>query len=94
MNRLLDCGVNTIDTAAVYVGSEEALGDAVSHRRHEYVLISKCGQSLEDLPGEAWSAELISATVDRALRRLKTGGLDQDREFQRGVLQSGDEFIA
>jgi aryl-alcohol dehydrogenase-like predicted oxidoreductase len=76
VNRLLDCRVNAIDTATVYGGSEEALGAAVGHRRHEYVLISKCGQSFEDLPGEAWSAELISATVDRALRRLKTDHLN------------------
>lgn len=76
LNRLLDAGLNLIDTAAAYAGSEEAIGKAVSHRRAEYVLVSKCGQAFDDLPGEAWSAQLIAATVDRALQRLQTDHLD------------------
>lgn len=40
------------------------------------MLVSKCGQTFEDLPGTEWSAELITATVDRSLRRLKTDYLD------------------
>ena len=76
VNYLLDNGVNFIDTAAGYPGSEEALGNAVNHRRDEYVLVSKCGQAFDDLEGEAWSAQVIEQTVDRALRRLKTDHLD------------------
>jgi aryl-alcohol dehydrogenase-like predicted oxidoreductase len=76
LNLLLDRGVNVIDTAASYAGSEEAIGKAVSHRRKDYHLISKCGQAFEELPGKAWSGELIAATVDRALRRLQTDRLD------------------
>lgn len=76
VNALLDAGVNFIDTAASYRGSEEALGKAVGRRRREFVLVSKCGQQFEDLPGQAWSAEVILATVDRSLRRLQTDHLD------------------
>jgi aryl-alcohol dehydrogenase-like predicted oxidoreductase len=76
LNLLLDEGVNLLDTAAMYRGSEEAIGKAVAHRRNEYFLVSKCGQAFEDLPGEAWSAELITHTVERALRRLQTDHLD------------------
>lgn len=76
LNKLLDRGVNLIDTAAVYVGSEAAIGEAVSHRRDEYVLVTKCGRAMEGLDGEAWSATVIEQTVDRALRRLKTDHLD------------------
>ncbi len=76
LNTLLDRGINLIDTAAVYVGSEEAIGEAVSHRRDEYVLVSKCGRAMEGLDGEAWSATVIEQTIDRALRRLKTDHLD------------------
>lgn len=76
LNLLLDAGVNLIDTAASYPGSEEAIGNTVGHRRAEFVLISKCGQSFPDLPGAAWSAQLIAATIDRSLRRLKTDRLD------------------
>ena len=76
LNRLLDEGVNLIDTAAGYAGSEEAIGAAVGHRRDDYVLVSKCGQAFDDIEGEAWSASCISQTVERALRRLRTDRLD------------------
>jgi aryl-alcohol dehydrogenase-like predicted oxidoreductase len=76
LNVLLDNGINLIDTAAGYPGSEEAIGEAVSHRRDDYVLVSKCGRAFPDIEGEAWSATAIGQTVDRALRRLKTDHLD------------------
>jgi aryl-alcohol dehydrogenase-like predicted oxidoreductase len=76
LNLLLDSGINAIDTAASYPGSEEAIGKSVGHRRKEYVLISKCGQAFDDLPGSAWSAEVVTAAVDRALKRLQTDHLD------------------
>jgi len=34
LNNLLDRGINLIDTAAGYPGSEEAIGEGVGHRRH------------------------------------------------------------
>jgi len=76
LNTLLDRGVNLIDTAASYRGSEEAIGEAVGHRRDDYVLVSKCGQAFDDIEGTAWSALAIEQTVDRALRRLKTDHID------------------
>jgi aryl-alcohol dehydrogenase-like predicted oxidoreductase len=76
LNQLLDSGVNLIDTAGSYAGSEEAIGKAVSHRRDEYILVSKCGQSLLDLQGREWSGPLIRATVDRTLKRLRTDRID------------------
>ena len=76
LNTLLDRGVNLIDTAASYAGSEEVIGQAIGQRRDEYVLVSKCGQAFDDIEGEAWSAAAIGQTVDRALRRLKTDHLD------------------
>src|SRR4051794_2460851 len=76
LNLLLDSGVNLIDTAAMYQGSEELIGQAVGHRRSEYVLVSKCGTKVPDIDAPAWSADLVSRTVDRALRRLRTDHLD------------------
>ncbi|MCA9108451.1 MAG: aldo/keto reductase [Planctomycetaceae bacterium] len=76
LNQLLDAGVNLIDTAAMYHGSEEAIGKAVSDRRDDYILVSKCGQEFDDLDGDAWSPTVISQTVDRALERLQTDHLD------------------
>jgi aryl-alcohol dehydrogenase-like predicted oxidoreductase len=76
LNLLLDQGVNLIDTAASYEGSEETIGAAVGHRRAEYVLVSKCGNKNPESNAAPWSAELVTATVDRALRRLRTDVLD------------------
>ena len=96
VNYLLDNGVNFIDTAAGYPGSEEALGNAVSHRRDEYVLVSKCGQAFDDLEGDAWSAQVIEQTVDRALRRLKTDHLDVMllHSCEQEVLEKGEAVEA
>ena len=76
LNVMLDSGVNLIDTAAAYEGSEEVIGAVIGHRRSEYVLVSKCGRKLPDLDGDDWSASLVGKTVDRALRRLRTDHLD------------------
>lgn len=76
LNLLLDNGVNLIDTAASYPGSEELIGSTVGHRRDQFVLVSKCGGALADVEGSAWSAKLIEATVDRSLRKLNTDRLD------------------
>lgn len=76
LNELLDGGVNLIDTAAAYQGSEEAIGEAVGHRRDDYVLVSKCGREVEGCDSAAWSAATVTYTVDRALKRLKTDHLD------------------
>jgi len=76
LNLLLDEWVNVIDTAAGYEGSEEAIGNAISNRRGEYVLISKCGFSNVGLAGEKWSRQLIRNSIDRSLQRLKTKRID------------------
>jgi aryl-alcohol dehydrogenase-like predicted oxidoreductase len=76
MNMLLDAGANIIDTAASYETSEEIIGKSIGHRRSQYILISKCGQKLGGLDGEAWSPGLIAQTIERSLSRLKTDVLD------------------
>ena len=76
LNTILDRGVNLIDTAAAYAGSEEAIGVAIGHRRDDYVLVSKCGRAYDDIQGEAWSAQCVEQTIERSLRRLKTDHLD------------------
>ena len=73
---LLDEGVNLFDTAAMYMDAEDKLGIALEGKRDNAVLVSKCGTKDDDLPGEAWSAELITASIDRSLKRLKTDHLD------------------
>jgi aryl-alcohol dehydrogenase-like predicted oxidoreductase len=96
LNLLLDSGVNLIDTAASYPGSEEVIGEAIGNRRDQYVLVSKCGSKFPDLPGEDWSPELIAATVDRSLERLRTNHLDVMLLHSCGidVLKKGDAIAA
>jgi len=77
LNVLLDEGVNLIDTAAGYKGSEEIIGESISHRRDQFVLVSKCGRSVPHVDATVdWSAEMITKTVDAALKRLRTDRLD------------------
>src|SRR5262245_57837969 len=76
LNFLLDRGMNVIDTAASYPGSEAAIGETVGSRREQLVLVSKCGSKVPGAEGEDWSAKLIAATVDRSLKNLKTDRLD------------------
>ena len=45
LNAALDAGLNTIDTAECYNASEALIGEAVSHRRGEYHLFTKCGHA-------------------------------------------------
>ena len=76
LNLLLDNGLNLIDTAASYPGSEEVIAETVAARRSQYVLVSKCGSTLPDVPGQAWSQDVILRTVDRSLSRLKTDQIE------------------
>lgn len=74
LNAALDAGLNVIDTAECYMGSEESIGQAVSGRRGEYHLFTKVGH-MES--GEAgWSAPSIAKSIDRSLQRLKTDCID------------------
>src|SRR3954466_10006575 len=76
LNLLLDSGVNLIDTAANYPGAEEAIAATVGHRREEFVVVSKCGHTLDDVKDPSWSAANVTKTVDRSLRLLRTDRLD------------------
>ncbi len=76
LDRALDLGVNVIDTAACYRGSEAAIGRAVAERRDEFVLISKCGHGVEGDDRPTFSKSLIAGSIDRSLRRLQTEVID------------------
>lgn len=77
LNELLDAGLNVIDTAVSYPGSEAFIGQHLSHRRKDYVLVSKCGAARpEGVTGEKWSASFIAGSVDHSLKDLRTDQLD------------------
>ena len=96
LGALLDLGVALVDTAACYADSEEAIGRAIGARRDEYTLVSKCGHKVGDATGEEWSAELIAASIDRSLRRLRTDRIDVMllHSCELEVLQRGEALEA
>lgn len=76
IHHALDAGINLIDTAACYAGSEECIGQALRDRRDQAVLVSKCGHH-ECLPdGSLRSLPISLVDVDRALQRLATDRID------------------
>ncbi len=77
LGGVLDLGINLIDTAPAYGLSEERIGAAVAHRRAEFVLSTKTGETFE--AGESthdFSAAATRESVHRSLRRLQTDVLD------------------
>ena len=80
LNRALDLGYTFLDTAAMYGlgGNETLLGDAISARRDEYILASKCGfvvnaDGSREISGRP---ESLKQTCEDSLRRLRTDVID------------------
>ena len=69
LQRGLDLGLTHIDTAEMYDGAEQIVGDAIAGRRDEVFLVSKV------LPSNASRAGTIKA-CERSLARLRTDRLD------------------
>ena len=76
LNTAFDAGLNMIDTAECYHESETLIGDAVSHRRGDFYLFSKCGHAWEGSGLESWNIRLLELSIDRSLKRLKTDVID------------------
>jgi aryl-alcohol dehydrogenase-like predicted oxidoreductase len=76
LEAILDRGLNLLDTASSYPGSEAFIGKHLAHRRNDFILVSKCGPRVSGVQGDAWSARLIGQTVDQSLRLLRTDRLD------------------
>jgi len=75
LGSALDAGLNVIDTAECYAGSEELIGQAVSHRREHFYLFTKCGHASGfELPD--WDPKMLEQSIDRSLRRLRTDRVD------------------
>jgi aryl-alcohol dehydrogenase-like predicted oxidoreductase len=91
LNSALDAGLNVIDTAAAYKTSEELIGKAVSDRRKEFYLLTKCG-ALDAFTREDWSKKGILETIKQSLKNLKTDYLDiaQLHSCSAEILRHGD----
>jgi aryl-alcohol dehydrogenase-like predicted oxidoreductase len=90
LNSALDDGLNLIDTAARYGDGEEQIGRAVSGRRGDFFLMTKCGHAA-GLPGADWDPEMLAKSIDRSLKRLRTDHIDvmQLHSCSRDVLRDG-----
>jgi aryl-alcohol dehydrogenase-like predicted oxidoreductase len=95
LHGALDAGLNVIDTAECYPGSEEMIGQAVAGRRKDYYLFTKCGHP--DNPSvEDWRAESLLASIQRSLRRLRTDHVDlvQLHSCSEADLRNGEVITA
>jgi aryl-alcohol dehydrogenase-like predicted oxidoreductase len=75
LSSALDDGLNLIDTAACYGNGEEQIGRAISHRRSDFFLMTKCGHAA-GLEGNDWDPAMIAKSIDRSLQRLRTDYVD------------------
>jgi len=95
LNSALDAGINVIDTAECYEGSEESIGNAISKRRAEFFLFTKCGHP-RGIGSKDWSANSILESIERSLRRLQTDRIDliQLHGCSEAVLKKGEAISA
>src|SRR3954447_1598335 len=95
LGEALDAGLNVIDTAECYLGSEELIDRAVAGRREDFYLFTKCGHP--EQPGVAdWRPESLLASIERSLRRLQTDRVDlvQLHSCSEDELRQGDAIAA
>src|SRR4030095_16697950 len=95
LNSSLDAGINVIDTAECYEGGEESIGKAISKRRDEFFLFTKCGHP-RGIGSADWSAKSILESSERSLRRMQTDRIDliQLHGCSEAVLKKGDAISA
>src|SRR3954451_14985358 len=95
LGAALDAGLNVIDTAECYLGSEELIGRAVAGRRDDFYLFTKCGHP-ERRGVEDWRPESLLASIERSLRRLRTDRVDlvQLHSCSEAELRKGDVIDA
>ena len=74
LNRVLDAGINFLDTARGYGKSEERIGKLLGHRRADFVLSTKGGYGVEGVPD--WTGDCITRGVEQALRLMRTDVID------------------
>lgn len=96
LNSALDAGLNIIDTAECYRGSEESIGKAVAHRRDDFYLFTKCGHPRGMESGADWSKKSILESIERSLQRLRTDKVDlvQLHSCSESELRKGEAIDA
>jgi diketogulonate reductase-like aldo/keto reductase len=87
LRRGLELGMDHIDTAEMYTGSEEIIAEAFAGRRQEVFLVSKV------LPQNA-SRKGTAAACEQSLRRLATDHLDAYLLHWRGRIPLAETVAA
>jgi aryl-alcohol dehydrogenase-like predicted oxidoreductase len=91
LGSALDAGLNVIDTAECYEGSERLIGAALGARRSQCHLFTKCGHA--NGWGRAdWRPAPLLASIERSLQRLRTDHVDliQLHSCDLAVLKRGE----
>jgi aryl-alcohol dehydrogenase-like predicted oxidoreductase len=95
LDDALDAGLNVIDTAECYEAGEELIGEAVSGRRNDFHLFTKCGH-FEGNGRPDWRPESLLRSVERSLKRLRVDHVDlvQLHSCSEDELRGGDVIAA
>jgi aryl-alcohol dehydrogenase-like predicted oxidoreductase len=77
LNGLLALGINLIDTAPAYGESEQRIGKMLAHRREDFFLSTKVGETFTGgVSTYDFSAAAVRHSIDRSRRNLRTEVLD------------------
>lgn len=82
VNTIVDMGITYIDTSIDYGRSEQLIGKALSHRRDDFILASKCACAVaveglgDSHEKHTYTGENVIAGVEQSLVRLQTDRLD------------------
>jgi len=81
LNRVIDAGINFLDTAPDYGQAEQRIGRALHTRRKEFYLATKCGCDYIQHPDHLeikheWNQDVIRRNLETSLRRLETDYVD------------------
>src|SRR5262245_31605560 len=73
LNGVLDLGVNYIDTAPAYGNSENRIGLALDHRKSDYLVSTKVGETFQNGRSEFdFSENAVRKSIENSLQCLRT----------------------
>ncbi len=95
LHRVLDLGIDLIDTAPAYGSSEERIGRALSGRRDDFTLSTKVGETWRGDAGHYdFSPDAVEGSLERSLKALRTDRLDlvfvHSDGSDRAILERGE----
>ncbi len=95
LGQALDAGLNVVDTAECYDGSESLIGHALRGRRQECYVFTKCGHPHGGYRGD-WRLDSLLKSIERSVKRLATDHVDliQLHSCSLEVLKRGECITA